>query len=120
MDTNNTTIATVNHIPTTIEDIQVGDIFCSTNPYYGTSVAFYQVVSRTKKFVTVKRMETKETCHEWDPMTGTTVPTTTLEDGEYRHKISERKYDGMVRFDTGLHLYAYPWDGTPREYDWGY
>lgn len=118
--TNNTTIATVNHIPTTIDDIQVGDIFCSTNPYYGTSVAFYQVVSRTKKFVTVKRMKDQETSNEWDRFTGTTIPTTSLEDREYRHKISESKYDGRIRFDTGLNIYAYPWDGTPQKYDRGY
>jgi hypothetical protein len=111
MNTNNTTIATVNHIPTSADDIKVGDIFSYTLVYYHTSVTFLQVVSRTKKFVTVKEMKSANVYDDKYGSTGTTLPTSELRDREYRCKISEKHGKVCFNFHSGV---AYPWDGSAK------
>lgn len=105
----NNTIKTISHIPTSADDIQVGDIFCRTIVYNSTSVIFLQVVSRTKKFVTVKRMKSTNVYDDKYGSTGTTLPTSELEDREFRCKISEKYGKVCFNFQLGI---AYPWDGS--------
>lgn len=107
----NNTIKTISHIPTSADDIQVGDIFCETLVYNSTTVIFYQVVSRTKKFVTVKEMKSEERYDDKFGTTGTTLPTSTLYEREFRCKITE-KY-GKVCFNIQMGR-AYPWDGSAK------
>ena len=110
----NTTIATVNHIPTSAEDIQVGDIFYSSKTYNSTSVTFYQVVSRTKKTFTLREMKAQRNWNDRFGSTGTTVPTTTLSEREYSGRIAK---DGstklIVRGYCGKDT-IYPWDGSAK------
>ena len=114
MNNINTTIATVNHIPTSVEDIQVGDIFYSSKTYNSTWVTFYQVVSRTKKTFTLKEMKAQRNWDDRFGSTGTMVPTTTLSEREYRGRIAK---DGstklIVRGYCGKDT-TYPWDGSAK------
>ena len=110
----NNTIATINHIPTSADDIQVGDIFYTSKTYNSTLVTFYQVISRTKKTFTVKEMKEER---KWDDRfgsTGTSIPTTTLKDREYKAKIhkdgsTKLTFRGFCGRET-----AYPWDGSAK------
>ena len=108
----NNTIKTISHIPTSADDIQVGDIFCETLIYNSTTVNFYQVVSRTKKFVTVKEMKSERVYDDEYGSTGTALPTSTLYDREFRCKITERY--GKICFKIRLGR-AYPWDGSAKD-----
>lgn len=108
------TINTISHIPTSIDDIQVGDIFYSSKTYNSTWVTFYQVVSRTKKTFILKEMKGERTWDDHYASTGTSLPTNTLIDREYKGRIAK---DGstklVVRGFCGKET-VYPWDGSAK------
>lgn len=108
------TINTVSHIPTSAADIQVGDIFYSSKTYNSTLVTFYQVVSRTKKTFTLKEMKAERNWDDRFGSTGTSLPTTSLSEREYKGRIAK---DGstelIVRGYCGKDT-AYPWDGSAK------
>lgn len=125
-------IAVVKHTPTSADDIQVGDIYMC---HWGATMAlvdFFQVVKRTKCFVTLRQLATLDEHH--DMFTGTSVPLTEFED----HSMV---YDGERFEDDGGNVYAqrtikidpngngspvlkyrdfmwcYPWDGKKQSFD---
>lgn len=121
------------HIPTTIEDIRVGDVFHS---HWGSTMAlntYYKVVKRTAKFVTLRELRSVEKGTGF--LQGVQYPLDEFEDHSSMHDSRRKEYpDGKVYAEVTRRLpvklengrvwikitdweYASPWDGRLNSYD---
>lgn len=121
------------HIPTTIEDIQVGDVFHS---HWGATMSlntYYKVIKRTAKFVTLRELRDVEQGTGF--LHGVQYPLDEFTDYSSMHDGRRKEYpDGKVyaevtrRLPTKLeegriwikisdYEYASPWDGRLNSFD---
>lgn len=121
------------HIPTTIEDIHVGDVFHS---HWGATMSlntYYKVIKRTAKFVTLRELRSVEKGTGF--LQGIQYPLDEFEDHSSVYDDRRKEYpDGKVyaevtrRLPTKLeegriwikisdYEYASPWDGRLNSYD---
>ena len=122
------------HIPTTIEDIQVGDVFHS---HWGATMSlntYYKVVKRTAKFVTLRELRSVEKGTGF--LQGDQYPLDEFEDHSCVYDGRRKEYpDGKVYAEVTRRLpvklehgriwikitdweYASPWDGRIDSYDY--
>ena len=122
------------HIPTTIEDIRVGDIFHAHCVATMSCNYYYKVVKRTKKFVTLRRLESIEQSTGF--LHGVEYPIDKFEDYSNIYCSKRVEYpDGNVYCEVTRKLpdsltesgriwvritdweYASPWDGRLNSFD---
>ena len=127
----------LDHIPTTADDIKVGDIFACSWGATMLMVDYYKVISRTKCYVTIRELNTVEESTGF--LSGTCMPVVDefadysscytdarFEDkdgkvyAQYRVKISDYK-DGEGNRRPCLKIKAwktaYPWNGSPKSFN---
>jgi hypothetical protein len=119
----------VTHIPKTVDDIRVGDIFHS---HWGATMSlntFWKVVKRTAKMVTLRSLRTIEVGHGF--LNGEEYPVDEFEDwsccyDRYRFVDKDGKvYQQVIRKlpESGttitIHtwMHAWPWNGKPASFD---
>lgn len=121
------------HIPTTIEDIQVGDVFHS---HWGSTMSlntYYKVIKRTAKFVTLRELRDVE--HGTGFLQGVQYPLDEFVDHSSVYDSRRKEYpDGKVYAEVTRRLptkleegriwikiseweYARPWDGKLNSFD---
>lgn len=119
----------VEHIPKTVDDIRVGDIFHS---HWGATMSlntFWKVIKRTNKFVTLRALRsiTKGTGF----LSGVEFPVDEFDDwsmvyDQYRFEDKDGKvYQQVTRKlpdkDTTITIqpwmHAWPWNGKPASFD---
>lgn len=117
------------HIPKTVDDIRVGDVFHS---HWGATMSmntFWKVVKRTKKFVTLRSLRSVEKGEGF--LNGVEFPVDEFEDwssvyDQYRFEDKDGKvYQQVTRKlpDTGTTItvqpwmHAWPWNGKPAPFD---
>jgi hypothetical protein len=121
------------HVPATIEDIQVGDVFHS---HWGSTMShntYYKVVKRTAKFVTLRELRSVEKGTGF--LQGDQYPLDEFEDHSFVYDGRRKEYpDGKVYAEVTRRLpdklengriwikiseweYARPWDGKLNSYD---
>lgn len=105
-----------------MDEIKIGDIFVSTWGYDQTNVDFYQVIARTAKMVTVRRIAASR--KEAHCMGNYVMPIKDafLDDdsnysrvygGPKKYKI-QVAYDGKPMLRIKSYAIAKPWDGTKQ------
>lgn len=117
------------HIPKTVDDIRVGDVFHS---HWGATMSmntFWKVVKRTKKFVTLRSLRSVEKGEGF--LNGVEYPVDEFEDwssvyDQYRFEDKDGKvYQQVTRKlpATGTtvtvqsYMRAWPWNGKPAPFD---
>lgn len=98
--------------------LQVGDVIVNEWGYDQTNVDFYQVVGRTAKTVTLKRIAAQSIPGSAGFMCDRVVPVPGkfLDSGMYGPAIRKRVMPGdRLRFDHGA---AHKWDGKPCYRSW--
>ena len=121
------------HIPTTIEDIQVGDVFHSHCNATMACNYYYKVVKRTAKFVTLRMLRDVERGTGF--LHGVQYPLDEFADYSSMYNGRRKEYpDGNVYCEVVRRLpeklengriwvkitdweYASPWDGRLNSYD---
>ena len=121
------------HIPTTIEDIQVGDVFHSHCNATMACNYYYKVVKRTAKFVTLRELRNAEVGTDF--LRGVEYPLDEFSDYSCVHDGRRKEYpDGKVYCEVTRRLpdkledgriwikisdweYAKPWDGRLNSFD---
>jgi hypothetical protein len=96
--------------------IAVGNIFHASWGYDQTNCDFYQVLTATAHFATLRRLRNEIV--EGDGWTGKAVPCkNAFADHEQpiRRKI-QRLRDGSPVFAIARYANAYPWDGEPKSF----
>jgi hypothetical protein len=121
------------HIPTTIEDIQVGDVFHS---HWGSTMSlntYYKVIKRTAKFVTLRELRDVEQGTGF--LQGVQYPLDEFVDhssfydgrrkeytdgkvyAEVTRRLPAKLENGRVWIKISDYEYASPWDGRLNSYD---
>jgi hypothetical protein len=121
------------HIPTTIEDIQVGDVFHSHCNATMACNYYYKVIKRTAKFVTLRELRDVEV--DTDFLRGVQYPLDEFSDHSCMYDGRRKEYpDGKVYCEVTRRLpdklengriwikisdweYASPWDGRLNSFD---
>ena len=121
------------HIPTTIEDIQVGDVFHSHCNATMACNYYYKVIKRTAKFVTLRELRDVEV--DTDFLRGVQYPLDEFSDHSCMYDGRRKEYpDGKVYCEVTRRLpdklengriwikisdweYAKPWDGRLNSFD---
>lgn len=121
------------HIPATIEDIQVGDVFHSHCNATMACNYYYKVVKRTPKFVTLRELRDVEVGTGF--LRGVQYPLDEFSDYSCMHDGRRKEYpDGKVYAEVTRRLptkledgriwikisdweYARPWDGRLNSFD---
>jgi hypothetical protein len=121
------------HIPTTIEDIQVGDVFHSHCNATMACNYYYKVIKRTAKFVTLRKLRDVEV--DTDFLRGVQYPLDEFSDHSCMYDGRRKEYpDGKVYCEVTRRLpdklengriwikisdweYASPWDGRLNSFD---
>lgn len=121
------------HIPTTIEDIQVGDVFHSHCNATMACNYYYKVIKRTAKFVTLRELRNVEVGTDF--LRGVQYPLDEFVDYSSVHDGRRKEYpDGKVYCEVTRRLpaklengriwikisdweYAKPWDGRLNSFD---
>lgn len=121
------------HIPTTIEDIRVGDVFQSHCNATMACNYYYKVIKRTAKFVTLRELRDVE--DDTGFLRGVQYPLDEFVDASSVHDGRRKEYpDGKVYSEVTRRLpaklengriwikiseweYARPWDGKLNSYD---
>lgn len=121
------------HIPTTIEDIQVGDVFHSHCNATMACNYYYKVVKRTAKFVTLRELRNVEVGTGF--LHGVEYPLDEFADHSCMYDGRRKEYpDGKVYCEVTRRLpdklengriwikisdweYARPWDGKLNHFD---
>lgn len=124
--------AVVTHTPTSASDIQVGDIYYSCWGATMAMVTFFNVIKRTKQFVTLRILEQMEK-HD-DMFSGTSMP---LDEFENRSNVyDDERFEDENGFVYGQRtikvnpsgngsavlrykdfMWCYPWDGKSKSFD---
>lgn len=119
----------VTHIPTTQEDIQVGDVFHSS---WGATMhmnTYWRVVRKTSKTVTLRELQTVQHCTGF--LSGEEYPIDEYVDSENlydrrRVEVDGKFYSQVTRWLNAKgsmtvkiesYQFARPWDGKPDTYD---
>ncbi len=118
----------VEHFPTTVDDIRVGDIFHSQ---WGATMlmnTFWKVVKRTKKFVTLRALRRIE--KGTDYLSGVEYPVDEFEeaymcdkyrftdkDGNVYKQVTRRLPESGTCVKIEYYMYASPWKGKPASFD---
>ena len=121
------------HIPTTIEDIQVGDVFHS---HWGSTMSlntYYKVIKRTAKFVTLRELRNVEVGTDF--LQGVQYPLDEFEDhscvydgrrkeypdgkvyAEVTRRLPAKLEEGRIWIKISDYEYASPWDGRLNSFD---
>lgn len=98
----------------TIKRLEPGTILRSSWGYEQTNVDFYQVIRRTAKCVTIRRIRSA-TAEFSGAMAGKCIPLPNEYNGQpERKKILETGGDEFVRIES--YAYAHIWNGLPADF----
>ena len=121
------------HIPTTIEDIRVGDVFHSHWGYSMSLNTYYKVVKRTAKTVTLRELQSKEVGTGF--LQGVEYPLDEFVDHSCVYDSRRKEYpdgkvyaevtcrlpaeleDGKIWVKVSKYEWASPWDGRKNSFD---
>lgn len=121
------------HIPTTIEDIQVGDVFHSHCNATMICNYYFKVIKRTAKFVTLRKLRSVEKGTGF--LQGVQYPIDEFEDhscvydgrrkeypdgkvyAEVTRRLPDKLENGRIWIKISEWEYARPWDGKLDSYD---
>ncbi len=93
-------------------DIAVGDILYSNWGYDQTNIDFYQVLKRTAKQVTLRRLENRVVRGKGKPTEYVTPVANSFTGKPLRRKLNEYRGEVIIRIHN--YSYAHPWDGQAK------
>ena len=106
-----------------MDEVKIGDIFYSSWGYDQTNIDFYQVIAKTEKMVTARRIGANRVLAEHGyyktPLKDEFVSSTNFPDDPrygrpFKCRIQVSTYDGKRYFKVGKYYTAYQWDGKPK------